>query len=103
MKQLTESDIRARLITPAIEQAGWDPMTQIFHEFGLRAGRISVRGRAAHRDQATILKAEGGVYGVRQLKLKRSTRPVAFGNQAQVAVHQSPACFASAGRRSLAE
>ena len=46
-KQLTESDIRARFITPAIEQAGWDPMTQVFHEFGLRDGRISVRGKTA--------------------------------------------------------
>ncbi len=54
-KQLTESDIRARFITPAIEQAGWDPMTQVFHEFGLRAGRISVRGKTAHRDASTIL------------------------------------------------
>ena len=61
-KQLTESDIRARFITPAIEQAGWDPMTQIFHEFGLRAGRISVRGRAAHRDQTTILKADYALF-----------------------------------------
>jgi type I restriction enzyme R subunit len=60
--QLTESDIRARYITPAIEQAGWDPMTQIFHEFGLRAGRISVRGRAAHRDQTTILKADYALF-----------------------------------------
>lgn len=39
IKNLTESDIRARYITPAIEQAGWDAMTHIFHEFGLRAGR----------------------------------------------------------------
>jgi type I restriction enzyme R subunit len=61
-KQLTESDIRARFITPSIERAGWDPMTQIFHEFGLRAGRISVRGRAAHRDQATILKADYALF-----------------------------------------
>ena len=61
-RQLTESDIRARYITPAIEQAEWDPMTQIFHEFGLRAGRISVRGRAPHRDQATILKADYALF-----------------------------------------
>lgn len=62
MQRLTESDIRARLITPAIERAGWDPLTQIFHEFGLRAGRISVRGRAAHRDQTTILKADYALF-----------------------------------------
>lgn len=62
MQRLTESDIRARLITPAIERAGWDPITQIFHEFGLRAGRISVRGRAAHRDQMTVLKADYALF-----------------------------------------
>ena len=61
-KQLTESDIRARYITPAIEQAGWDPMTQVFHEFGLRAGRISVRGKKAHRDATTILKADYALF-----------------------------------------
>lgn len=61
-KQLTESDIRARFITPAIEQAGWDPMTQVFHEFGLRAGRISVRGKTAHRDASTILKADYALF-----------------------------------------
>ena len=62
LRDLSESDIRARYITPALEQAGWNPMTQIFHEFGLRAGRISVRGRAAHRDQATILKADYALF-----------------------------------------
>jgi len=62
LKQLTESDIRARYITPAIEQAGWDPMTQVFHEFGLRAGRISVRGKKAHRDATTILKADYALF-----------------------------------------
>jgi type I restriction enzyme, R subunit len=61
-KHLTESDIRARYITPAIEQAGWDPMTQVFHEFGLRAGRISVRGKKAHRDATTILKADYALF-----------------------------------------
>ncbi|MEY4507224.1 MAG: Type restriction enzyme protein [Pseudomonadota bacterium] len=61
-KHLTESDIRARYITPAIEQAGWDPMTQVFHEFGLRAGRISVRGKKAHRDASTILKADYALF-----------------------------------------
>lgn len=59
---LTESDIRARYITPAIEKAGWDPMTQIFHEFGLRAGRISVRGKFAHRDKSTVLKADYALF-----------------------------------------
>ena len=62
MQRLTESDIRARLITPSIERAGWDPLTQIFHEYGLRAGRISLRGRTAHRDQTTILNADYALF-----------------------------------------
>ncbi len=62
MQRLTESDIRARVITPAIERPGWDPLTQIFHEYGLRAGRISVRGRTAHRDQTTILNADYALF-----------------------------------------
>ena len=61
-KQLTESDIRARFISPAIEQAGWDPMTQVFHEFGLRAGCISVGGKTAQRDASTILKADCALF-----------------------------------------
>lgn len=61
-KRFTESDIRARYITPAIEQAGWDPMSQVFHEFSLRAGRISVRGKSAHRDKSTVLKADYALF-----------------------------------------
>jgi hypothetical protein len=61
-QDLSESDIRARYITPALERAGWDGMSQIFHEFGLRAGRIQVRGQAAHRGASTVLKADDALF-----------------------------------------
>lgn len=44
-KQLSERDICTKFITPALEKAGWDIMTQIREEFTLTNGRIIVRGK----------------------------------------------------------
>lgn len=44
-----ESNTRARYITPALEQAGGDPLLQIHHEFPLRAGRVTKPSRIAIR------------------------------------------------------
>jgi type I restriction enzyme, R subunit len=44
-KQLTERDICTKYITPALEQAGWDILTQVREEFPLTDGRIVVRGK----------------------------------------------------------
>ncbi|MDM8560969.1 DEAD/DEAH box helicase family protein [Candidatus Parabeggiatoa sp. HSG14] len=44
-KELSESDICTKYITPAIEKAGWDIHTQIREEFSLTKGRIIVRGK----------------------------------------------------------
>jgi len=46
---LTESDTCMQLITPALQQAGWDILSQIRREVTFTAGRISVRGRLTHR------------------------------------------------------
>jgi type I restriction enzyme R subunit len=46
---LTETDTCMRLITPALEAAGWDIQTQIRREVTFTAGRIHVRGRLTHR------------------------------------------------------
>jgi type I restriction enzyme R subunit len=52
-KQLTETDIRSKFITPAIAQtAGWDLHTQIFEERYLTKGRVIVRGKAIQRGEA---------------------------------------------------
>jgi type I restriction enzyme R subunit len=51
-KSLTEQDIRTKFITPAIEQAGWDLMTQLREEHKITAGRIMVRGKKVKRGPA---------------------------------------------------
>lgn len=43
--QLSERDICTKFITPALEQAGWDIVTQVREEFPLTKGRIIVRGK----------------------------------------------------------
>ncbi len=43
--KLSERDICTKFITPAIEKAGWDILTQVREEFSLTNGRIIVRGK----------------------------------------------------------
>lgn len=50
-KELSESDICAKLITPAILQAGWDEMKQIRREVTLTPGPIVVRGNVSSRNK----------------------------------------------------
>ena len=51
-KQLTETEIRTRFITPALYAAGWDKHKQIREEYSVSAGRIQVRGRMHSRGAA---------------------------------------------------
>lgn len=44
-KDLTERDICTKYITPALEKAGWDSITQFLEEFPLTKGRVIVRGQ----------------------------------------------------------
>jgi type I restriction enzyme, R subunit len=48
-KQLTEADIISKFIMPAVENAGWDLMTQIRQEVKLRDGKVIVRGQIGIR------------------------------------------------------
>jgi type I restriction enzyme R subunit len=50
-KDLSESDICAKYITPAVIQAGWDEATQIRCEVSFTKGRIIVRGKLVTSDQ----------------------------------------------------
>jgi len=50
-KQLSESDICDLFITPAINKAGWDPMTQIRREVTLTPGPVVVRGNMSSRNK----------------------------------------------------
>ena len=61
-KTLSESDICDKFIRPALEQAGWDGMVQVYREFPLRAGRVVVQGRRARRDASTVLRADYALF-----------------------------------------
>ena len=61
-KNLSESDICDKFIRPAMEQAGWNGMDQIYREDPLRAGRVVVRGKQAQRDQSTVLRADYALF-----------------------------------------
>lgn len=61
-KALSESDLCDKFIRPAMEQAGWDGMVQIYREFPLRAGRVVVRGRQARRDASTVMRADYALF-----------------------------------------
>jgi type I restriction enzyme R subunit len=43
-QELSESDIKAKFITPAVIDAGWDEMTQVRREVTLTPGPVIVRG-----------------------------------------------------------
>jgi type I restriction enzyme R subunit len=51
-KDLTERDICTKFITPAVEKAGWDLMSQVREEVSFTNGRIIVRGRLVTRGKA---------------------------------------------------
>ncbi|RYF53284.1 MAG: DEAD/DEAH box helicase, partial [Comamonadaceae bacterium] len=55
---LSETDICDQFITPALLRAGWTIQQHILREYTLRPGRVVVRGQAAHRDKASILRAD---------------------------------------------
>ncbi len=53
-KDLTETDIRTKFITPALDRdkgGRWDLMTQIREEFAFTAGRVEVRGKSTRRGE----------------------------------------------------
>ena len=60
--QFSETDICDKFITPALIQAGWRAMDQIYREFPLRAGRVVVRGNKAQRDKTTVLRADYALF-----------------------------------------
>ena len=57
-KTLSEADICEKFITPAIQQAGWNTVEQIYREYTLRPGRVVVRGNHAARDKKSVLRAD---------------------------------------------
>jgi len=59
-KQLSETDIITKFILPAVEEAGWDSMTQILQEVKLRDGKVIVRGQMGVRQ--TVKSADIVLY-----------------------------------------
>ena len=54
-KELTETDIRTKYITPAVlgpDGSKWDSMTQVREEFYFTKGRVIVRGKSVKRGEA---------------------------------------------------
>nr|WP_068706464.1 DEAD/DEAH box helicase family protein [Paludibacter jiangxiensis] len=49
LKSLSERDICTKIITPAIENAGWDRNTQMLEEVSFTDGKIYVRGKLTAR------------------------------------------------------
>jgi type I restriction enzyme R subunit len=66
-KELSESDIKAKFITPALINASWDEMTQIRREVTLTPGPVVVRGNLSSRNKKKkkfadyVLQKEKGV------------------------------------------
>ena len=52
---MTEEEVKLRIITPAIEQAGWDKHTQINMEYVVSKGKVIVRNGLAKRSQISKL------------------------------------------------
>lgn len=48
-KTLSERDICTKFITPAVEKAGWDKITQLLEEVSFTDGKIYVRGKLTAR------------------------------------------------------
>ncbi len=56
--KLSEADICAKFITPALIRSGWNETEQIYREYTLRPGRVVVRGQRASRDKNSVLRAD---------------------------------------------
>lgn len=61
-KNLSESDICDKYISPAMETAGWNGMDQIYREFPLRAGRLVIGGQKSYLDKTTVLRANYALF-----------------------------------------
>ena len=49
MSKMTEEDVKVKYITPALQNKGWDPKTQMRFEYYYTAGKINVRGNVTQR------------------------------------------------------
>ncbi|MGE6224082.1 EcoAI/FtnUII family type I restriction enzme subunit R [Aeromonas media] len=104
-KQLSEADIKAKFITPAIVKAGWDEMTQIRREVTLTPGPVIVRGNLSSRNAKKkkfadyVLQREKGVH-VAVVEAKDNSHTVSAGMQQALGyadILEVPCAFSSNG------
>lgn len=104
-KELSEADIKAKFITPAMVAAGWDELTQIRQEVTLTPGPVVVRGNLSSRNKKKkkfadyVLQREKGV-PIAVVEAKDNTCTVGHGLQQALgyaAILQVPCAFSSNG------
>ncbi|QXI00787.1 EcoAI/FtnUII family type I restriction enzme subunit R [Pseudomonas monsensis] len=104
-KELSEADIKAKFITPALSKAGWDEMTQIRREVTLTPGPVVVRGNLSSRNKKKkkfadyVLQKEKGV-PVAVVEAKDNTFTVSHGLQQALGyadILEVPCAFSSNG------
>jgi len=104
-KELSETDICNLFITPAIQNAGWDPMKQIRWEVTLTPGPIIVRGNLSSRNKKKkkfadyVLSWEPGV-PVAVVEAKDNNHTVSHGIQQALGyaeILEVPSAFSSNG------
>ena len=104
-KELSESDIKAKFITPAIVKAGWDEMTQIRREVTLTPGPVIVRGNLSSRNTKKkkfadyVLQKEKGV-PVAVIEAKDNNHTTSHGMQQALGyadILEVPSVFSSNG------
>ena len=102
---LSESDISDKFVRPAVVQAGWHTLDQIYAQYPLRAGRVVVRGKTARRDDKTVLRADFVLFlkpniPLAVVEVKKSRLSAQAGMQQAIEYAQLlevPFCFASNG------
>ena len=104
-KELSETDICDLFITPAIKDAGWDPMRQIRREVTLTPGPVIVRGNLSSRNKKKkkfadyVLSWEPGV-PVAVVEAKDNKHTVSQGMQQALGyagILEVPSAFSSNG------
>lgn len=103
---LSESDICDKFVRPAMVQAGWHTLEQIYAQYPLRAGRVMVRGKTAKRDERTVLFADYVLFLKPNIPLavveaKKSRLSLQAGMQQAINYAELldvPFCFASNGK-----
>ena len=104
-KELSESDICDLFITPAVKNAGWDPIRQIRREVTLAPGPVIVRGNMSSRNKKKkkfadyVLSWEPGV-PIAVIEAKDNNHIVSHGIQQALGyaeILEVPSAFSSNG------